>query len=77
MAESAQPSRKRRLQETAVALPALGAVFVGLPILWGGGDESNAVATSNAAIYLFSVWVGMIVLAFALSWAFRRPKAED
>lgn len=65
--------RSRRLTEIAIALPFVGGVCVGIPVLWNTDAEQGAgVATSSAAIYLFSVWFGMIVLAVLLARAFAR-----
>ena len=53
--------RLRRAKDAARLLPALGAILILMPILWGGG------ATRLGIIFIFSVWSGLIIGAFILS----------
>ena len=55
--------RRRRLADAARVLPVVGGVLMMIPMLWGGGDDAVAeqARTSNAAIYVFCVWGGVIL----------------
>jgi hypothetical protein len=53
--------RYRRLTDAARILPVLGAFLFLLPLLWGGG------MTRSGVIYLFSVWLGLIILSAILA----------
>lgn len=70
-------TKRNRLVEFAVLLPFVGAFFVGLPVLWRqAGVGVQGVPTSNAGIYLFGVWFGMILLAAVLAWRFGKTANE-
>jgi len=61
-----QGYRKKRAMDAAHLLPLLGLVLFLLPILRDPANTPEA-ETDYAMIYLFSVWAGLIVLAFWLS----------
>ena len=69
--------RQRRLRDAARLLPILGGFLVLLPILWTPSGSSGA-DTAWDGIYLFSVWVGLVLLAAALApgLADDRPEAD-
>ena len=65
--------RARRLRDAARLLPVLGFVLVLLPVIWS--PAAGAVrATVGDAIYLFTVWLGLIVAA---AWLGRGLAARD
>lgn len=61
-----QSYRRRRLADAARVLPALGAVLLGLPLLWAP-QETPEPDTARGGLYIFAVWAGLIVAAFLLS----------
>lgn len=79
--------RQRRLRDVALLLPVLGAVLFLVPLLWpdaaglsvtpGDAAPSDAapVRNSDAMIYLFLVWFGLVAAAAVLS-ALLRPDPE-
>jgi hypothetical protein len=58
---------RRRLADAARVLPVAGAAFLAVPVLWPDRAELEAgvepVAMSDAILYVFGVWIGLIVLA--------------
>lgn len=58
--------RQRRLRDAARLLPILGGFLVLLPILWTPSGSSG-IDTAWDGIYLFTVWIGLVVLAAALA----------
>lgn len=60
--------RRRRIMDAARLLPALGTVFLMMPILWAR-DHGTAIG----AIYLFSVWFGLILAAAVISRRLSEP----
>ncbi|MFT5649614.1 MAG: hypothetical protein ACJAXK_002133 [Yoonia sp.] len=54
--------RKRRMRDLARAVPVIGVVLLGIPLLW-----SDAALNSSAIVYIFVVWVLLILLAAAIS----------
>jgi hypothetical protein len=56
--------RKRRMRDLARAVPVIGLVLLGIPLMWGD-DTLN----SFAIIYVFLVWLVLIGLAAAISRA--------
>ena len=74
--------RRRRILDAARLLPLLGVALFALPLLWvkpdAVGHATAAVPTSSALLYIFSVWAGLILLAFlfdlaARGWGARAP----
>jgi len=60
--------RRRRLMDAARLLPVIGAVLFLVPILWMQ-MPGDGPGTARAAVYVFCVWAGLIVLAV---WVSRR-----
>lgn len=73
-----QTYRRRRLMDAARLLPALGALLMMVPLLWPqSGSQSGSIPASgpnaemgtqgvpisDAIIYVFSVWAGLIILS--------------
>jgi len=71
--------RRRRLADAARVLPVVGGVLMMIPMLWGASDggEVEAAKTSNAAIYVFLVWGGVILIAAILAPYLARIEDED
>lgn len=72
--------RQRRMRDAAHVLPVLAILLMLLPLMWTGqntgqhaGQGGEEAHTSFGMIYLFSVWVGMVVLSFTLSLVLRFP----
>ncbi|MGH1416676.1 MAG: hypothetical protein ACRBB0_24520 [Pelagimonas sp.] len=74
-----QTYRRRRLVDAARALPVLGIVLWLLPLLWAIPDQSTSA--SSGLVYVFSIWIGMPILAGVLIHAMNRraapPIGED
>ncbi|SEO15940.1 hypothetical protein SAMN04490248_10255 [Salinihabitans flavidus] len=58
--------RRRRLTDMIRALPVVGALLWAVPLLWPLEGEGT-VRTSDAIIYIFSVWAGLIVVSALLT----------
>lgn len=58
--------RRRRAADAARLLPVVGALLFLLPLLWGPQD-TPAPDTARGGLYIFLVWGGLIIGAFALS----------
>ena len=67
--------RRRRLLDAARILPVLGVLLFLVPLLWGG-TGAGATRTSQAMIYVFVVWAGLVVLAYWL-WRVLGPGEPD
>lgn len=52
--------------DAARLLPLLGAFLLVLPVIWADPDAPGA-DIAREAIYLFAVWAGLILAAYALS----------
>ncbi|PSL21741.1 hypothetical protein [Shimia abyssi] len=61
-----QSYRRRRLVDVVRVLPLIGAVLWAVPLLWPSGTE-DVVSTSNAIVYVFTVWLVMVVLGAVLA----------
>ena len=73
--------RRRRMADAARVLPLLGFVLVLVPILWLPA-ESPTPDTVRGGVYLFTVWFGLILVAFVLSRMLgdeddRRPPGDE
>lgn len=69
--------RKRRLMDAVRLLPVVGALLWMVPLIWpvvGEGDVPPQ-QLSNAAVYVFGVWVLLIVLSAFLRRAIKAPDA--
>ena len=58
--------RRRRMADAARLLPFVGAFLVMVPVLRRPAESPEA-DTAAGAVYLFSVWAGLILLSFLLS----------
>lgn len=58
--------RRRRLMDAARMLPALAAVLMLLPLLWGDPQGAGR-STSTDGLYLFVLWAGLILAARLLA----------
>ena len=72
--------RRRRLIDSARALPFLGVLLWTVPLLWGSSGDGSAA--SSALIYIFVVWFGLILAAGLLIAFLRRaernvPSADE
>lgn len=63
--------RRRRMMDAARILPVAGILFFALPLLW------TAPRTSVGWIYLFTVWLLLILIAFVLSRRLVDPDAPS
>lgn len=62
--------RQRRLRDAARLLPCIGLVLWMIPLLWPK-TAPGQVATSDALIYLFVVWGGLVIAALLMSRLLR------
>ena len=60
-----QSYRRRRLVDVIRILPLIGALLWLVPLLWQTG--AGGMASSDAIIYIFLVWFGLVVLGAVLS----------
>ncbi len=60
----------RKTRDLAAILPLLGVIFFASPLISAitGGEEDEL---TSAALYIFSIWGGLIALAFVLSRILR------
>lgn len=59
--------RQRRFRDAARMIPVFAAMLMLVPLLW----PRDTSLTSTGVIYLFSLWVVLIVVSFALSRVLR------
>jgi hypothetical protein len=67
--------RRRRLIDSVCALPLLGWILWGLPLLWIHAD--SPVPSSTVLIYIFGVWLGLALAAARLIWLMERVRHRD
>ncbi len=72
-----QSYRRRRLIDTIRMLPVMGAVLWAVPLLWRQSEDSGAVMTSDAIIYIFMVWLLLVVGGGWLARSLKRSDAEE
>lgn len=74
-----QSYRRRRLLDAVRLLPVVGGLLLAVPMLWpsGGGPFGAAVPSSQAMLYLFGVWAGLIVLAALLGALLQAWVGDD
>lgn len=70
-----QSYRRRRLIDTLRMLPVIGALLWAVPLLWRSGEEG--VATSDAIIFIFLVWFGLVLAGAVLARAVRRSGIKE
>ncbi len=68
--------RRRRLADAARVLPVLGALLFMVPLLWAP-QITPAQDTARGGLYIFAVWAGLILTAFALSRRIRSRASRD
>lgn len=66
--------QRRRMADAARLLPMIGALLWLLPLLWWG-SSSSAPSLSSVMVYVFSVWIGLILLAMVISPRLRVSSA--
>jgi hypothetical protein len=74
--------RRRRLADAARCLPLLGAALWLIPVLWPRSADplagQDAVGMSQAMLYVFGVWIGLIGLAALFGiWARDLARTTD
>jgi hypothetical protein len=70
-----QSYRRRRLHDMARLLPVFGTFLMILPMLWGE-DDSDIRNTASDGLYLLITWIGLIIVAAALSRGLRAQEDE-
>lgn len=68
--------RQRRLRDALRLLPVLGGAAWLIPILWPRGAEGG-VLNSQALLYIFIVWLGLIGLSMFLTSRLRSDEQAD
>ena len=68
---------RSRLETAALVLPIFGALLCVPPLLGVFNVPVTIFGIPVVAMYLFSVWVGLIVATFVLSRALSRNEAES
>lgn len=71
-----QSYRRRRLVDVIRMLPVLGALLWLVPLLWPS-DTRGGVSTSEAIIFIFVVWAGLVLAAALLARALARGGMGD
>jgi hypothetical protein len=72
-----QSYRRRRLIDTIRTLPVIGGVLWAVPLLWRQSESADVVMTSDAIIYIFSVWLLLVVGGGWLARSLKRSDAEE
>lgn len=75
-----QTYRRRRMMDAARLLPTCGAALLAVPLLWARGDGDagqTGVAMSDAIIYVFAVWTGLILLSAGFAMQVRRWSGSE
>ncbi|MEP2533829.1 hypothetical protein [Shimia sp.] len=71
-----QSYRRRRLVDTIRILPLIGALLWAVPLLWPNQSE-GAVSGSDAVIYIFVVWFGLVIVGAMLSRAVSKGGVNE
>ena len=58
--------RRRRAMDAACVAPVLALALWTLPLIWPQTGEGT-ISSATALIYIFSVWVGIILMTWGLS----------
>jgi hypothetical protein len=69
--------RRRRLSDAARVLPLLGIFLLLMPLLWVQAEPDSPVGTGETTRYIFAIWSGLIVAAWAVSAGFARVGGRD
>ncbi|WP_294226508.1 hypothetical protein [uncultured Shimia sp.] len=72
-----QSYRRRRLIDTIRTLPVIGGVLWAVPLLWRQSESADVVMTSDAIIYIFSVWLLLVVGGGWFARSLKRSDAEE
>ena len=73
-----QSYRRRRLIDTIRMVPVLGAVLWAVPLLWPTPEEEGgSVASSDAIIYIFLVWLALVLLGGWCAYRMKRSDAQE
>lgn len=67
--------RQRRIIDAARILHVLGLLLWCVPLVWPSSDESGAISTSTATLYIFAIWTGLIGVGAFLAW--KMEPAEE
>lgn len=70
-----QTYRRRRLIDAARLLPVAGLVGVLMPLFWRA-DVTPGAEVAHGGIYLFAIWFGLILTAYALSRRLRNVAGD-
>lgn len=70
-----QTYRRRRMIDGARLLPVIGGIAFVMPILWRT-DTTPGASTAHGGLYLFAIWFGLILAAFALSRRLRNVAGD-
>ena len=68
--------RQRRFRDAARMVPVFAAVLMVLPLMWPRAEADQSL-TSSGMIYLFTLWVVLVCLAFGLSRVLRYAPDSD
>ena len=68
--------RLRRLMDAARLAPVLALLLWLLPLFWPQSGDAR-ISSSVALIYIFAVWVAVIALTGALTFALGRNADDD
>lgn len=69
--------RRKRLRDAARFLPVLGVALLLVPLLWTRSDAAGGTGNAGALLYVFAVWAGLILAAFAMSRLLLRGGEGD
>lgn len=73
-----QSYRRRRLIDMVRMLPVIGMMLWSIPLLWPSGDTvGHRVATSDAIIFIFLVWLSMVCGAGALARVMKHSDTDE
>ncbi|WP_293444851.1 hypothetical protein [Planktotalea sp.] len=67
--------RQRRLIDAARILPVVGIVLWFVPLVWPSAEENGEISTSSASTYIFTIWIGLIVVGALVAW--RMAPADE
>lgn len=70
-----QRYRRRRLIDALRMLPVIGTLLWAVPLLWRADEDG--MATSDAIIFIFLVWFGLVVAGAVLARAVRRSGIKE
>lgn len=73
-----QSYRRRRLIDTIRIVPVLGAMLWSVPLLWPTPEEGgDTVASSDAIVYIFLVWLGLVLIGGGSAYMMKRSDAQE